>query len=94
MPRTSHILNAASNLLGISLLIITGLHIAHHTRQRIVDEMAWAGALCFALACLFSYLDLRAEPADTPHEKRADWLFMVGLLMMSVSVLVLAISDW
>lgn len=90
---TSHILNAASNLLGISLLIITGLHVTNHAHQTLADEIAWGAALCFALASLFSYLDLRAEPADTPYERRADRLFMLGLASIFAAVLILALSD-
>lgn len=90
---TGHILNAASNLLGISLLIITGLHVANRADQTLADETAWGAALCFAGAALLSYLDLRDEPEDTPHERRADRLFMLGLGLLFGAVLILALSD-
>jgi hypothetical protein len=34
MPRHHHILSAASNLLGIALIIITGLHIGGAAEKR------------------------------------------------------------
>lgn len=94
MPRTTgHILNAASNQLGICLLIITGLHITNRAHQSLADEIAWVAALCFAGASLLSYLDLRVEPRDSPHERRADRLFMLGLGAMIGAVLIFALSD-
>lgn len=90
---TSHILNAASNLLGISVVLITGLKVSGHGERTLADEIAWVAALCFALSCLLSYLDLRAEPQDTPHERHADWLFLLGLLALIVAAFVLAFSD-
>jgi len=59
--KTTHILNAASNLLGIALLIITGLHISNQGRGTIADEVAWGAAVLFSLSCLFSYQAIRQE---------------------------------
>jgi hypothetical protein len=91
---TGHILNAASNLLGISIVLITGLKVTGHGERTLADEIAWMAALCFAISCLLSYLDLRAEPEDTPHERWADRLFMVGLATLIVAAAVLALSDF
>ncbi|MBT2188987.1 hypothetical protein [Sphingobium nicotianae] len=91
---TSHILNAASNLLGISIVLITGIKVTGHSNHTMADEIAWLAALCFALSCLLSYLDLRAEPEDTPHERRADRLFMAGLAALIIAAAVLAFSDF
>ena len=90
---TDHILNAASNLLGISVVIITGLKVTGHGERTLADEIAWLAAFCFALSCLLSYLDLRAEPEETPHEQRADRLFMAGLAALILAAAVLALSD-
>ena len=90
---TGHILNAASNLLGISVVLITGLKVTGHGERTLADEIAWVAALCFALSCLLSYLDLRAEPEDTPHERWADRLFMAGLATLIAAAAVLALSD-
>lgn len=40
MSKHPHILDAASNLLGIALIIVTGLHVAGRNRQSLADEMA------------------------------------------------------
>lgn len=91
---TGHILNAASNLLGISIVMITGLKVTGHGGKTLADEIAWLATLCFAVSCLLSYLDLRAEPEDTPHERRADRLFMMGLAALIAAALVLALGDF
>ena len=90
LPKHPHILNAASNLLGIALLIIAGLNVAHRTQGSIADEIAWLAALCFSLSCLFSYVAVRAEPKASRYEDWADRIFLAGLLAMLASVAILA----
>lgn len=91
MAKSHHILGAASNLLGISLLIIAGLHISNRSAQTITDEIGWAASICFAGSCLLSYLSLRSDE-DTPRlENFADIIFLVGLAFLILSVVVLAI---
>ena len=53
MPKHPHILNAASNLLGIALLIITGLHVSRYSATTFADEIAWGAAVSLMLSCLF-----------------------------------------
>ena len=93
MPKHPHILNAASNLLGIALLIITGLHVSRYSAGSIADEIAWAAALSLMLSCLFSYLAIRAEPRPSRYEKLADSVFLLGLLCLFGSVVVLAMFN-
>ena len=91
-PKTHHILGSASNLLGITLLIIAGLHISNHAARTIADEVAWVGAVCFTLSCTLSYASLRS-PNESPRAERwADTVFMLGLAALVVSVLILALS--
>ena len=92
MLRSHHILSAASNLLGISLLIIAGLHIANRAEKSFADEIAWIGALCFALSCGLSYLAIRSGNDPSRSETAADMLFLIGLLALVVAVGVLALS--
>jgi len=92
MPRSHHILSAASNLLGITLLIIAGLHIANRAEKSFADEIAWIGALCFALSCGLSYLAIRSGNDASRSETIADILFLIGLLALVIAVAVLALS--
>lgn len=94
MARTHHILNAASNLLGISLLLIAGLRISESSGKTMADEIAWLSAAGFSISCLFSYLALREGPRAETCEAVADWSFMgsLGTLVVAVGVLAMATS--
>ena len=92
--RTSHILNAASNLLGIALVIIAGLNVSHVARNVIADEVAWAAAICLGTSCFLSYLALRDEAVRNKRvEKWADRVFLLGLVALIGSIIVLAIES-
>jgi NADH:ubiquinone oxidoreductase subunit 6 (subunit J) len=93
VPKTHHILSSASNLLGITLLIIAGLHISNTAARTAADEVAWVGAVCFTLSCTLSYLSLRSESDSPRAERLADAVFMGGLLALVVAVLILALSS-
>ena len=92
VPKTHHILGSASNLLGITLLIIAGLHISNTAARTIADEVAWVGAVCFTFSCSLSYLSLRSDSDNPRAERYADAVFMGGLLALVVAVLILALS--
>lgn len=91
MPRNSHILNAASNLLGIALLIVTGINISDNAGKTYADEAGIVAALLLAISCIVSYLSIRS-PEGSRLEAWADKIFLSGLiaLLAAVSVLVFA----
>ncbi|WP_448663026.1 hypothetical protein ACG3SL_20725 [Sphingomonas sp. CJ20] len=91
MDRSPHILSAASNLLGIALLIITGLNITNIAGKTMADEVAWVACLLFAASCLLSYLAIR-DPAARRAEDFADKAFLAGLASLLIAVLTLAFS--
>ncbi len=92
--RTDHILNAASNLLGIALVIIAGLNVSHAARNSFADEIAWVAAVCLGASCFLSYIALREENAGRGRaEKWADRVFLMGLLALIGSIVVLAFES-
>jgi uncharacterized membrane protein len=91
MPKHHHILNASSNLLGIALIIITGLNVAHIAKETFADEIGWVAAVCFSLSCLLSYMAIRVEPRETGYGDWADKIFFAGLVTLMLSVVVFAI---
>ena len=92
MQRPANILNAASNLLGIALVIIAGLNVAHLTAQKFADKIAWGAAVALAASCLLSYLALREGESAQQLEKWADRVFVFGLVALFASIVVLAIE--
>jgi Co/Zn/Cd efflux system component len=91
MPaKSTHILNAASNLLGIAMLIVTGLKLTGHSRTTYADEFALGAAVLLAVSCLLSYLAIR-RIAHSPLEDWADRIFIVGLVALVTAVVVLAV---
>ena len=90
--RPANILNAASNLLGIALVIIAGLNVAHVATQGFADDVAWIAAICLALSCVLSYLSLRHETRRATVERWSDRVFLLGLFALFASIVVLAIE--
>ena len=90
MPKHSHILNAASNLLGIALIIVTALHVTGRNAHTWADEIAWLSAICFTLSCVFSYFAIRGETQSIRYELWADRIFLVGLFSLLTAVTALA----
>jgi hypothetical protein len=93
MQRPTHILNAASNLLGIALVIIAGLNVSHIADKNFADEIAWSAAACLAMSCLLSYLSIRHDQQSVLIEKWADRVFLLGLGALIGSIIVLAITN-
>lgn len=86
MDKHHHILNAASNLLGISLLIVTGLKVSGHSGKTFSDEVACFAALCFGASCLLSYGAIRSDDPTDGLERWADRIFLAGLFAVLASV--------
>jgi hypothetical protein len=91
MNRSPHILNVSSNLLGITLLIIAGLHLTNRSAQSFADEIAWIGAVCFLTACFLSYLALGGGRRGERLEVWADRIFLLGMTGLFCAIVVLAL---
>lgn len=91
MNRSPHILNVSSNLLGITLLIIAGLHLTDRSAQSFADEIAWVGAVCFLSACFLSYLSLGGSRRGERLEVWADRIFLLGMTSLFCAIVVLAL---
>ena len=93
MQKHPHILNAASNLLGIALVIIAALNVAGKSQTSFSDNVGWAAAMCLSLSCLLSYVALRSESRAERAEAWADRIFLCGLVLIIASVAVLALEN-
>ncbi len=81
-----HILNAASNLLGICFVIITGLKLTNAGAATFADDISLFAALNFLGACLVSYLSIRIEKDAIRLERWADYMFLVGIISLFVAI--------
>jgi hypothetical protein len=93
MQKHQHILSAASNLLGIALVIIAALNVSGRSPHSFSDEVGWAAAICLSLSCLLSYVAIRSERYSKRFELLADWVFLGGLVLIVTAVATLAIES-
>ena len=92
MNRPPQILSSSSSLLGIALVIVTGLKVTGKSTETLADEVALGAAVALAVSCLLSYLAFR-DDADTPRlERWADRCFLAGLGSLLAAVLLLSIQ--
>jgi Zn-dependent protease with chaperone function len=52
--KANHILNTASNLLGVALLIVTFVHVTEHAQHSYSDELGFAAAILLLISCIAS----------------------------------------
>ncbi|TZF81551.1 hypothetical protein FW774_18175 [Pedobacter sp. BS3] len=84
--KTSHILNASSNLLGFCFLVLTSLKFLKLSDQTLVDELTATALLIFMVSCLFAFLSIRGKSIrlHVVFENIAEYAFMAGLLLIFV----------
>lgn len=95
--KSTHILNASSNLLGFSMIIITSLKITKTSHNTFLDEFAGIACVLFACSSLFSFMSIRTdkESLGNRYESIADYLFLIALfcIILSVIIITTAIMD-
>jgi len=90
MHRHPHILNAATNLLGICFIIIGGLKLSNRSSNTYSDEVAWAAAVLLLVSIILSYAAIRNGVAKPWRTRVADWSFLAGLGALMISVMIAA----
>ncbi|SIS30836.1 hypothetical protein SAMN05421768_108110 [Chryseobacterium joostei] len=92
--KSPHILNASSNLLGFSLIIITSLKITKISRSTYLDEFAGVACLLFACSCFFSFLAIRTrnKKREYTFETIADYLFLIALFCIVLAVIIVTLK--
>jgi hypothetical protein len=83
--RTHYIIDSAATLLGVSLLIVTAVHVTGKSSTSIADELSFAAALLFLASCAASHRAI--SKSEDRFERLADRLFALGLLLLLCSVL-------
>jgi hypothetical protein len=92
MERFPNILNAASNLLGICFLIITGLSLTRSNSRSYADEAAWASAVCFLASIGLSYYGIRSRTEAVRLAVWVDRVFILGVAALTASILIVGFA--
>ena len=90
MRRYPHVLNAATNLLGICFIIIGGLKLTNQNTKTWSDEVAWGAAFFLVVSIILSYSGIRNETSRQGLARFADWSFMTGIAALIVSMVIAA----
>lgn len=83
--RTHYIIDSAATLLGVSLVIVTGVHISGKAATSIADELSFAAALLFLVSCGLSHQAISRSALK--FEQLADKFFALGLVVLLCGVL-------
>ncbi len=82
--KASHILNASTNLVGFSFLILTSLKVLNFAQYSYADEIAAFSVVTFILSSTFSFASIRSknEHKSEVFETIADYIFLGGLVAL------------
>jgi cytochrome bd-type quinol oxidase subunit 2 len=86
MQRHPHLLNAATNLLGFSFVIIGALKLTNSNARSYADECAWAASVLFLAAIVCSYSAIRRNATNKWLNVLSDGSFFGGLTLLTASL--------
>ena len=86
MHRYPHLLNASTNLLGFSFVVIGALKLTNSNAKSWSDECAWIASALFLMAIVCSYWAIRRNETTMALNLVADSTFLGGLLVLTVSL--------
>lgn len=91
--RSPHILNTSANLLGFCFIVLTSVKISNLKESSFIDEGAALAIVIFMSSCLFSFLAMRNDTAQSVKlEKFADVLFLAGLIVLFITTMLIALN--
>lgn len=91
--KSPHIMNASTNLVGFTFIVLTSIKAFHLGQSAFIDEMVAISVMGFMLSTLFSFLSIRSHKKDPSrnYETIADYIFFASLLMMFAVCILLTI---
>ena len=84
-----HILPTSSNLLGLCFVILTFIKLSKIENESIIDEIMGALIIMFLISSVISYISMRTKKKSELYEKIADFIFLVGLCLLTLISLVI-----
>ncbi len=89
----SHILQAAGNLIGVCLVIITGLKLSNMANSTILDKVAAIASFFFLMSIVFAYLSMRHGISSiVRHRNLADYSFLIGIVLLVIAMVSIAFN--
>ena len=80
--KSSHILNASSNLLALCFIVLTSLKLLRVTQKSLIDELTTTAIIFFMMSCILSFLSIRGNKKwSGKYENIADYIFLAGLFV-------------
>ncbi len=90
---TSHILQSAANLIGVCLIIITGLRVSGVANSTILDEVAAVSSVLLSISIIYSYISMRHDASRVARYRDiADYSFMAGITLLVITVVSMAFN--
>lgn len=88
--KSPHILNAASNLLGLCFVVLTSLKFLKLSERTYIDETVTIALVFFMLSCILSFLSIRGniKPGGR-SEAVADYLFLGGMMVLFITAILI-----
>jgi hypothetical protein len=90
--KSSHILNASSNLLGICFVVLTSIKLLNISGKTVIDEITIAAIILFMGSCLLSFLSIRGNYNGRRFESAADILFIAGLSLLFITTILFSFN--
>ena len=91
---SNHILPTASNLLGLCFVILSYIRLSNLSHQTLIDEIVSVLMVFLLASSVFSYASIRAKTKNDLYEKIADVIFMIALVLLSLTSFVVAFECW
>ncbi|MFN8305524.1 MAG: hypothetical protein U0T79_02005 [Ferruginibacter sp.] len=91
---SSHILNAASNLLGICFIVLTSLKLLNQSQKTVIDEITIAAIVSFMSSCILSFLSIKTDSVQRSEqlENIAEIVFFLGLCILFITALLFSFN--
>ena len=92
--KAPHVLNASTNLVGFSFILLTSLKLFALARTSFISQLVTVVVVAFILCSFFSFLSLRtpSEKLTRRYELIADYIFVTALVLLLAVCLLLTLS--
>jgi hypothetical protein len=82
---SAHILPASATMIGVCMTVLTIGHLGPRGDLLVVVDKLLAGdAILFLLSAFLSFLAMRSRYENSLHETRAEWVFVIGLGLLTL----------